>query len=192
MTAPLPTVSDWKAIERNTLRGFFTAHLPSGMTLFENTLHYRDGHWWVMPASKPMLSKDGTALRDDAGKIRYAPIVSFESKLARDRFNTAVLTALRLAHPRAFAEAEAIAHERAGRTIARQAAKLLGMLGSDHAGERDAAGLAAHRLRQQAGITWSALLAPPPVKREPLFSTWRATCTLRVLAPARQQHEHAK
>jgi hypothetical protein len=96
MTAPLPTVSDWKAIERNTLRGFFTAHLPSGMTLFENTLHYRDGHWWVMPPSKPMLSKDGTAPR----------------------------------------EAEAIAHECADRTIARQAAKLLGMLGSDHAGER--------------------------------------------------------
>jgi hypothetical protein len=33
-------------------------------------------------------------------------------------------------------------------------ARLLGMLGSDHAGERDNAGRAAHRLVQQHGITW--------------------------------------
>ena len=55
-------------------------------------------------------------------------------------------------------------------------AKLLGMLGSDHTGERDAAALAAHRLVQQSGLTWRQVVEPPPVKREPLFSTWRATC----------------
>jgi hypothetical protein len=52
----------------------------------------------------------------------------------------------------------------------------LGLLGSAHAGERDAAALAAHRLITQAGITWPDLLAPPPVKREPLYGTWRTTC----------------
>jgi hypothetical protein len=61
----------------------------------------------------------------------------------------------------------------AGRT---RLAKLLGMLGSDHAGERDAAGLAAHRLITRAGVTWGELLARPEPKREPQFSTWRATC----------------
>jgi hypothetical protein len=25
-------------------------------------------------------------------------------------------------------------------------------------------------------VTWGQLLAPPPVKREPQFSTWRRTC----------------
>ena len=55
-------------------------------------------------------------------------------------------------------------------------AKLLGMLGSVYAGERDAAALAAHRLLQQRGITWHDLLARPPVHREPLQSKWRATC----------------
>lgn len=54
-------------------------------------------------------------------------------------------------------------------------AKLLGMLGSDHAGERDAAGLAAHRLLQRRGLTWPAVLAPPRT-REPLQATWRQTC----------------
>ncbi len=54
--------------------------------------------------------------------------------------------------------------------------KLLGMLGSEHAGERDAAGLAASRLLQQHRVTWRDLLTPAPVHREPLQSTWRVTC----------------
>ena len=40
-------------------------------------------------------------------------------------------------------------------------AKLLGMLGSAHAGERDAAACAAHRLVQQRGITWHDVVTPP-------------------------------
>jgi hypothetical protein len=40
-------------------------------------------------------------------------------------------------------------------------AKLLGLLGSDHAGERDAAGLAADRLVRAAGLTWSSIVCIP-------------------------------
>lgn len=54
--------------------------------------------------------------------------------------------------------------------------KLLGLLGSDQPGERDAAGLAAHRLLQQCRVSWADLLAKPPQHREPLHSTWRDTC----------------
>lgn len=38
--------------------------------------------------------------------------------------------------------------------------RILGMLGSDHAGERAAAALAADRLVKATGITWPALLIP--------------------------------
>ena len=41
-------------------------------------------------------------------------------------------------------------------------AQMLGLLGSDHAGERDAAGLAAHRLIRQRGLTWLDIIAPAP------------------------------
>jgi hypothetical protein len=55
-------------------------------------------------------------------------------------------------------------------------AKLLGMLGSDHAGERDAAGLAAARLVQQHGITWQAVIEPPAIEKSlPELGTWRQT-----------------
>jgi hypothetical protein len=54
--------------------------------------------------------------------------------------------------------------------------KLLGLLASDKAGERDAAGLAAVRLLKKHRVSWADLLAKPPVHREPLQSTWRTTC----------------
>jgi hypothetical protein len=51
------------------------------------------------------------------------------------------------------------------------------MLGSDHAGERDAAGLAAHRLLQKRGLSWEDALTPQPVERRlPEHTTWRTTC----------------
>jgi hypothetical protein len=50
-------------------------------------------------------------------------------------------------------------------------AKLLGMLGSAYAGERDAAGLAAHRLVQERDLTWSDILCPSAIEQQP--ATWR-------------------
>jgi hypothetical protein len=54
--------------------------------------------------------------------------------------------------------------------------KVLALLDSPRAGERDAAALAAARLVKAAGVSWAQLLAPPPVKREPGYGTWRTTC----------------
>ena len=56
-------------------------------------------------------------------------------------------------------------------------AKMLGLLGSDHAGERDAAGLAAHRLVTNAGLTWYDVLVGPSepveVSHNRPDTTWR-------------------
>ena len=102
MNAPPVTIFDWKPLHRATLRGFLTAHLPSGMNLHDVSVHYRDGTWWASPASKPLLGADGIAMRDADGKIRYSPVVSFESKTARQRFKSGIIDALRLAHPETF------------------------------------------------------------------------------------------
>jgi hypothetical protein len=57
---------------------------------------------------------------------------------------------------------------------AERLAKILGMCGSDHAGERAAAALAAHRLVADLNITWSQVIAAPPAGsgrfRQPLKS----------------------
>jgi hypothetical protein len=54
--------------------------------------------------------------------------------------------------------------------------KLLGLLGSHHAGERDAAGLAASRLLQRHRLTWADVLTPALVHRELPMCQWRQTC----------------
>jgi hypothetical protein len=42
--------------------------------------------------------------------------------------------------------------------------------------ERDAVGVAAHRLVVNAGVTWRQVITPPPVeKRLPELGTWRQT-----------------
>jgi hypothetical protein len=52
---------------------------------------------------------------------------------------------------------------------------ILGRLGSDHDGERAAAGLLASRLLQSAGLTWSRLLEPAVEHKLPELGTWRQT-----------------
>jgi hypothetical protein len=54
--------------------------------------------------------------------------------------------------------------------------KLLGMCGSEHAGERAAAGVAADRLLRDRGLTWADALNLPVVERKlPELGTWRQT-----------------
>jgi hypothetical protein len=43
--------------------------------------------------------------------------------------------------------------------------RLLEMLGSDHAGERDVAGRKAHALVRSHGLTWKQVLLPKPVSK---------------------------
>ncbi len=45
-------------------------------------------------------------------------------------------------------------------------ARILGMLGSEHAGERAAAGLQAEAFRKRHGLTWEAMLSVPAVEAE--------------------------
>jgi hypothetical protein len=57
-------------------------------------------------------------------------------------------------------------------------AAILGLLGSDHAGERDAAALAASRFLRSRGLTWPDVIgaappAQPPPLRDPLQEVLR-------------------
>jgi hypothetical protein len=51
--------------------------------------------------------------------------------------------------------------------------KLLGMLGSDHAGERAAAGLKAHQFITQLGLTWRDVVAIPAADWQAMAWTCR-------------------
>jgi hypothetical protein len=70
--------------------------------LHDNAVHEKNGTWWVSPAAKPMLNRDGQHIKDHAGKPMWSPVVSFASKELRDKFSAAVLGALRTVRPEIF------------------------------------------------------------------------------------------
>lgn len=89
------TASDWRAIERNTLRGFLVLRLaPSGLVLRDCSLHEKDGKRWIGLPSKPQLDDEGRQRTAPAtGKRLYAPIVEIAGKAEREAFQIAALAA---------------------------------------------------------------------------------------------------
>ena len=95
-------ILDWRPLRKNNLLGFAKIELPSGMILADVTILIGERGPWASSPSKPMINADGHVLRDDRGKIRYAPIIEFTSKDVRNRFSNSVIEAMRLAHPEVF------------------------------------------------------------------------------------------
>jgi len=76
----------WRVHKKNTLEGFLTVALPSGMILHDLTLHQRDEKQWIgMPARE---------WENNQGEKQYSRIIEFVDRAAADRFQVAVLEAL--------------------------------------------------------------------------------------------------
>jgi hypothetical protein len=78
-------ILDWRELRRNSLVGFAKVELPSGMVITG------ERGPWASPPSKPMITRDGTVMKDAAGEIKYAPTIEFTSKEVRDRWSAAVI-----------------------------------------------------------------------------------------------------
>jgi hypothetical protein len=92
-------VESFTPMAKNTLVGFATIRVPSGLVFHDVGVHRQGDSLWAMPASKPMLGPDGVQLRDTRGKLRWTPIVSFADKRTRDRWSDGVIAALREPKP---------------------------------------------------------------------------------------------
>src|SRR5262249_39001442 len=87
--------SDFKPMERNTLRGFVTLHLPSGLVLRDCTYHRQGESEWIGLPGKPQLDAEGRHRRDhDTNKALYSPVVEIPDRRARERFQAAALGAV--------------------------------------------------------------------------------------------------
>jgi hypothetical protein len=79
-------ITNWRPYQKNSLKGFFDASLPSGLQFHELMLHERNGSRWVaFPARE---------WKNGAGERQYARFVDFRDRESQDRFRDAVLTAL--------------------------------------------------------------------------------------------------
>ena len=78
------TIREWKPFERNSLRGFLSIELRSGMILHGCTLHEKNGSRWVgLPAKE--YTKEG--------ERAWVPLVEFASKEVRQAFQEQALAA---------------------------------------------------------------------------------------------------
>jgi hypothetical protein len=94
-------IEDFVPVLRNTLRGFARVRTPSGMVLHDVAIHQKNGSSWASPASKPIIGREGTVIRDADGKAQYAPVVGFTTREVRDRWSAAVIDALLARYPEA-------------------------------------------------------------------------------------------
>jgi DNA-binding cell septation regulator SpoVG len=79
-------VSDWKAYEKGTLRGFLSLTLPSGLVIHNCTLHHKGDSRWIGLPARQFTKDDGTK--------SFSPIIEFVSNEARNRFRDAAVEAV--------------------------------------------------------------------------------------------------
>jgi hypothetical protein len=80
------TITNWQPRIRNTMRGFFSATLPSGMILHRLMLHERGESRWVGLPGREWVNERG-------GK-EFANLIEFRDRATGDRFRAALLQAL--------------------------------------------------------------------------------------------------
>jgi hypothetical protein len=91
--APMPkslggkiTITNWQPRIKNTLRGFFSARLASGMVLHHLQLHEKSESRWVGLAAREWT--------DEQGVKQYAKLIEFCDRATADKFQGTVLAAL--------------------------------------------------------------------------------------------------
>jgi hypothetical protein len=79
-------IADWKPHPQNTLRGFFSVNLPSGMVIHNLTVHEKgEARWIGLPARE---------WTNGQGVNQYAKLIEFVDRRTADRFRDEILSAL--------------------------------------------------------------------------------------------------
>jgi hypothetical protein len=93
--SPPMLATDWRAVVSNTLRGFFTLRLSTGIVLREVSYHEQGDKGWVGLPGKPQLDDTGKHRTDPAtGKKAYIPVVEIPDKDRRENFQRQALAAV--------------------------------------------------------------------------------------------------
>jgi hypothetical protein len=85
---------DFKAVTKNSLRGFVTLILPSGLVIHDCSLHEKDGRRWIGLPGKPQLDRDGRQRKDANGKPLFIVILEIEDRNAKTAFQRQALAAV--------------------------------------------------------------------------------------------------
>ena len=95
----------WTPRRSNTLLGFADVSLQqTHLKIYDCAVHEKGGRRWVSLPGRPMIDREGVALRGEDGKTKYARILEFETREGSDNFSAAVITAVLERFPAAFDE----------------------------------------------------------------------------------------
>jgi hypothetical protein len=78
--------SDWKSLDKNTLKGSCTLTLPSGLVIKEITYHEQNGKRWIGFPGRPWTRPDGSTA--------YVNIFKFATDEAKTDFDRRALAAI--------------------------------------------------------------------------------------------------
>ena len=97
----------FRPLRRNTLVGFANIN-ELRLEICDIAIHVKGNSRWAQLPAKPMIDKDGVAIRDrETGKISYSTIFEFTDRATRDAFSHAVIEAVLRVFPDAL-EVEAV------------------------------------------------------------------------------------
>jgi hypothetical protein len=104
------TIRDFKPIHRNTLVGFAIICIPElHLTIKDVAIHQKGSSRWAALPAKPMIDRDGVAIRDSTtGKITYSNILEFTDRATRDAFSHVVIAALLDIFPNALLDEDVV------------------------------------------------------------------------------------
>jgi DNA-binding cell septation regulator SpoVG len=78
--------TDWKAVEKGALKGFFSLMLPSGLIIKECKLFDKgEGRWIGFPSR---------SYQNNQGETKYSDFIAFDGPDTKQRFTEAGLAAL--------------------------------------------------------------------------------------------------
>ena len=95
----------WRPLARNTLLGFARVQFTSGLIISEIAVHRSGTRVWAAPPSRPWI-EEGDLVKDDRGKIRYQPLISFANHGVQASWSRQVIAAVREVHPDLFTDAD--------------------------------------------------------------------------------------
>jgi hypothetical protein len=89
------TCKGYTPIGKNSLLGKADIYVAEMRLTIHGVLILKSNdRMWASLPSPAMLDKDGVALRDDRGKVKYSYCFEFDSREVRDAFSRAVIDAV--------------------------------------------------------------------------------------------------
>lgn len=88
---------DFRAVQKNTLRGFATFEFPNGMVISDMPAHTKNGKSWVQFPAVPQLENGQHRVVD--GKAQYRRIIEWRDRDLSDRFSLAAVAVIKRERP---------------------------------------------------------------------------------------------